>query len=79
MLKPSNVMGWCFAIVNNKLAEIYFNEKKNGRIKIWAHCFVANRDYKTKKEQQWIQEDTKRVRVTYRKKRYKLVKPKNLL
>ena len=65
-------MGWCFAIVNNRLAEIYFDKKKNGQIKICGHCYVKKEDYKTKQEQRWIARDTKKVRVVYRNKKYKL-------
>jgi len=66
-------MSWCFAIVNNKLAEIYFDKKKNGQKKIWGHCYVKKKDYKTKQEQKWIIEDTKRVKMVYRNKKYKLI------
>lgn len=69
-------MGWCFAIVNNRLAEIYFDKKKNGKPKIWAHCYVKREEYETKQEQKWIEQDTQRVRVVYRNKKYKLVPPK---
>jgi len=65
-------MSWCFAIVNNKLAEIYFNKTKAGKPKIWGHCFVNRKDYKTKQEQKWIDLDTKKVKVIYRNKKYKL-------
>lgn len=69
-------MSWCFAIVNGKLAEIYFDKKKNSQTKIWGHCYIEKRDYKTKQEQKWIKQDTKRVRVVYRNKKYKLILPK---
>ncbi len=41
-------MSWCFAIVNNRLAEIYFEEKK-GKTKIIGYCYVKEEEYKTKK------------------------------
>ena len=66
-------MCWCFAIVNNRLAEIYFDEKKKGQIKISGHCYVKKEDFKTKREQKWITQDTGRIRVVYRNKKYKLV------
>jgi hypothetical protein len=50
---------WCFAKINGKLAEIYF-EKKGGKNKIYAHRFVDEKDYKTKTEKKWIEEDTKK-------------------
>lgn len=40
-------MPWCFAIINNKLAEIYF-EKKKGKIKIEGHCYVKKEEFKTR-------------------------------
>lgn len=66
-------MSWCFAIVNNKLAEIYFEKKKNGKNGIFAHCYIKRKDFKTKKERKQINEDTKRVKVIYRGKKYKLI------
>ncbi|MDD5738482.1 MAG: hypothetical protein PHY72_00935 [Candidatus Pacebacteria bacterium] len=69
-------MCWCFAIVNNKLAEIFFDEKKNSQMKIWGHCYVEREDYKTKTEQKYIEKDISKVRVVYRNKKYKIVKPK---
>ena len=42
--------GWCFAIVNNKLAEIFFeNDDKKKKSVVWAHCYVERSEYKTKK------------------------------
>ena len=70
-------MPWCFAIVNNKLAEIYFDKKKDSSNKIWGHCYVKKEEYKTKQEQKWIEEDTKKVRVIWRNKKYKLMTKKS--
>ena len=63
--------GWCFAIINNRLSEIFFGRKK-GKCKkvIWAHCYVKRSEYKTKREQKMIVKDTKRCRFTYRNKKY---------
>lgn len=69
-------MGWCFALINNKLGEIYFDKTKVGTIKIHAHCFVSKKEYKTKQEQQWIREDIKNIKVKYSNKQYKLIKLK---
>ncbi len=63
-------MSWSFAIVNNKLAEIYFGKDKKDRIKVRGHCYVKKEEYKTKQEQKWIAEDTKRVKIKYQKKKY---------
>jgi len=66
-------MSWCFAIVNNRLAEIYFEEKM-GKPKIIGYCYVKKEEYKTKREQKWIEEDTAKLRFVYRKGKYKRVK-----
>lgn len=65
-------MGWCFALVNGRLAEIFFKERRRNN-RIWAHCYVRKEEYKTKREQQQIKQDTARVRVSYRSKKYKLL------
>lgn len=65
-------MPWCFAIVNNKLAEIYFDERR-GKAKIIGHCYVKKEEYKTKKEQRWIKEDIPKFYFVYRKGKYKRV------
>ena len=33
-------MGWCFALVNNRLAEIYVDQSKTSQMKIRGHCYV---------------------------------------
>ncbi len=63
-------MSWCFAIVNNRLAEIYFDKTKKGP-KIWGHCYVKRSDYKSRKEQYMIKEDTTKVSLVYRHGEYK--------
>lgn len=69
-------MPWSFAIVNNKLAEIYFNERKKARPpKIWGHCYVKRSEYKTRKEQKWIKEDTAQYKFIWRNRKYKKVPP----
>lgn len=62
-------MGWCFAIVNGRLSEIYF-EKKRGKPRIFGHCYVKHSEYKTKQEQKWIREDIAQLRFVYRKGMY---------
>ncbi len=70
-------MYWSSAVVNNKLAEIFFDKGKNGRIKISGHCYVKKSEYKTMQEQKLIAEDIKRTKVPYRNKKYDLVKQLN--
>jgi len=64
-------MGWSFAIVNNKLAEIFFDKDEKGKAKIKGHCYVRRSEYKTKQEQKWIKEDTAKIKLNYRKGQYK--------
>ena len=63
-------MTWCFALVNGRLAEIYFNKTKKG-IKFLGHCYVNKLEYETKREQRWIEMDTVKHRFVYRNKEYK--------
>ena len=66
-------MNWSFAIVNGRLAEVFFDKKKDSLKNIFAHAYVRENDYRTKEERKWIAEDTKRARFSYRNQQYKLV------
>ena len=57
-------MNWSFGIVNNKLAEIYF-EKKKGKINFLGHCYIKKNDFTSSKEKKWISEDIKKVKLIY--------------
>ena len=70
-LKLINIF-WCFAIVNNRLAKIYFRREK-GKVKILGHCYVKKEEFKDKQEQRWIKEDTKKHRFVFRKGIYKRI------
>lgn len=63
-------MNWCFAIINNKLAEVHFENKKD-KIKFLGHCYVKSSEYKSKKEKDWIEKDTARIKLIYRNGAYK--------
>jgi hypothetical protein len=63
-------MGWSFALMNGRLAEIFFDHKKNGEPIIRGFCYVSKSEYKTKKERLWIKTDTKRYHFTYKNKKY---------
>ncbi len=62
-------MSWCFGVVNNKLAEVYF-ENEGGNLRFHSHCYVKKSEYKTKTELKWIDKDIKRIVLTYRKGKY---------
>ncbi len=54
--------GWCFAIINGRLAEISFHKKYG----IYGHCYVRRGEY-GKREQKMIDADIKKCRFIYRK------------
>lgn len=62
-------MGWCFAIVNGKLAEIFF-ERKKGKLYFLGHCYVKKEKYKTKQEINWVKKDTEKFNFSYQKGEY---------
>lgn len=63
---------WTFAVVNGKLAEIFFeNDNKNRKSKIFGHCYVKEDEYMTKYERLWIKKDTAKYRLSYRKGEYR--------
>jgi len=67
-------MYWSFAIINNKLAEIYFDKNKKGQPKFSGHCYVKKEDFKIKAELKAIDEDTAKYKFVYRKGEYRRVK-----
>ncbi|MBU4331672.1 hypothetical protein KKD19_02460 [Patescibacteria group bacterium] len=69
-------MCWCFAIINNRLAEIYFDRDKKGNPKFEGHCYVKRSEFKTKVEQKAIDEDITKYRFSYRKGEYRRVEAK---
>ena len=54
--------GWCFALINGRTAEIYFNEK----VGPYAHCCIERKEY-SKREQKMIDFDIKKHQFSYRK------------
>ena len=66
----NNNGGWAFAIVNGRLAEIYFNPIK-GVLVIYGHCYVKRSEYKTRSEHSMIDKDIKKFHLSYRNNKYK--------
>ena len=64
-------MSWSFAIVNGRIAEIFFDVTGNGYMEILSHAYVRSEEYTTKKERNWLRKDTARYRFSYRKKTYR--------
>ena len=68
-------MNWCFATINGRLGEIYFEKTRIGKTKFLGHCYIGEKELKTKtkEELRWIDADTRKGRIVYRNKKYKLV------
>lgn len=65
---------WSFAIINGKLAEISYDEMKDGTRKLYGHCYVKYvkaSEYKTKWEKKYIKKDTEKMIFSWRNKKYK--------
>ena len=54
--------GWCFATMNGRLVEIYFNSKYG----IYVHCYVERKEF-NKRERKMIDSDIKKYQFAYRK------------
>ena len=67
-------MSWSFAIINGKLGEIYFEKTKTGKIKLEGYCYVKREDFTEKEELAMLEEDIKKLKITYRNKKYRVVK-----
>ena len=59
-------MSWQFGVINGKLAEVFFKNKK-----ILGFCYVSKDRYTTRKERGWIKNDTKKLRLSYRQKMFR--------
>lgn len=62
-------MNWCFAIVNNRLSEIFFEKSKN-KLNIIGHTYVKKSEYETVGEKKWMDTETKKLRFLYKNKKY---------
>ena len=58
--------GWCFALINNRLAGIYFDEKG-----IFGYAYVTRNEYLTRKEQKRINADTEKFQFSYKRRMFK--------
>ncbi|MEK9159320.1 MAG: hypothetical protein AAB383_01180 [Patescibacteria group bacterium] len=67
-------MGWCFALINGRLAEIFF-DKKGKKTLLEGHCFVEEEEYKTKQEKTWIKKDISSYQFKYKGGKYTEINP----
>lgn len=63
-------MYWCFAVVNNHLAEIFYDRKRS-KFVILGHCYVKKGEYNTTREQLQIKQDTKKFHFVRKNNTYK--------
>lgn len=70
---------WAFALINGRLAEFHYEVIKGKSYMTYGHCYVRRSEYKTKKEQMWIDKDTAKNRFTYRNKQYRMVGERKVL
>ena len=66
-------MYWCFAKINGRSGEIYFDKNKNDRVKIIGHCYVKKEEFKTKGELRDFDQETKKFKIIYRNRKYKII------
>jgi len=65
-------MYWCFATINGRLGEIYF-DKKNGQAEISSHCYIKKEDFEIKEELHALDQESKKFKIVYRNKKYKII------
>ena len=63
-------MSWAFALINNRLSEIYF-EKRGKMFVMQGHCYIRREEFTTKKEQKEIDTDIRKHVLSYRTGRYR--------
>lgn len=61
---------WSFAIINGRLAEVWYYRDEEHQPVFIAHCYVKREEYTTKKEQIMIEKDIKKVKLRYVKGKY---------
>ena len=63
-------MNWCFAKINGRLAEVYFDTEEN-KSEIKGHCYVSLDEYTTRQELKLVKKDTELYQFSYRNKIYR--------
>ena len=71
LLRDIIYMAWCFALLNNRLAELYFEHDKEGKPLISGHGYVDDTRGWSKHEQKLIAQDLKKYQFSYWKGRYR--------
>ncbi len=63
-------MNWCFAKINGRLAELFF-EKNGNEPKVIGHAYVSVTKYTAKRELKLVEKDTAHYQLSYRNKVYR--------
>ena len=73
-MNKNSKIEWCFALVNGRKGEIFFQQQANGKKKIIAHYYLKETDPIIKKMKTTINRETQELRVVYRNKKYRIIK-----
>ena len=68
-------MPWCFATINNKLGEIYFDKvrrRNKSRTVFKGHCYVKRSEFRTKEETRALDRESAKFHISYRNGKYNL-------
>ena len=66
-------MNWCFATINNRPGEIYFERIRSGQVKFLGYCYVKREDFTLKEERNAFDKDVKKFKIVCDDERYKIV------
>ena len=64
-------MHWCFAMINGRLAHVFFDVGKDGNKHIFAHSYIKASELRTRREKEMMKNDVKKTRLSYRNKKYR--------
>jgi len=69
-------MVWNFAIINNRLGEIYYDVDKKGKVEFRGHCYVTDKEKREmcSEERNYLKKDIEGVKLIYKNKKYRVVK-----
>lgn len=65
-------MCWSYALINGRLAEIYF-DKKGGKIVFEGHSYISPTETFTKVEARALEHDIQTTQLTYYAKHYRRI------
>jgi len=64
-------MHWCFAMINGRLAHVFFDIKRGNKKHIFGHSYIKASELRTAREKRVMKNDIKKTRLSYRNKKYR--------